>query len=146
VILEVTMALTVLTIIGLLMLKGSINVLHPRQWTLQQALTDAYLTYEKAYAQRIPFDDLTATGSPWPVQPGTASQTVAIGRIPGGTPVYATLIRTRVPDSNNYPADGGSGTAATNPAAMKVWRVQSILSYQVGGRNYVKSRTVVRTQ
>jgi hypothetical protein len=144
---EVTMALTVLTILGLLLFKGSINALYPRQWTLEQTLSDAYLTYEKAYAQRIPFSDLTAANSPWPVQPSSSViDDVEIGRIPGGTPIYAKVVRTRIPDTNNYAADGGSGTTASNPSAMKVWKVQSILSYQIGDSNYVKSRTVVRSQ
>lgn len=144
---EVTMALSVLTIIGLLLFKGSINALYPRQWTLEQTLSDAYLTYEKAYAQRIPFSDLTTAGSPWPAQPDSSVlENVEIGRIPGGTPIYAKVIRTRIPDTNNYSTEGGSGTPATNPSAMKVWKVQSILSYQIGDRNYVKSRTVVRSQ
>jgi Tfp pilus assembly protein PilE len=144
---EVTMALAVLTVLGLLLFKSSINALYPRQWTLEQTLSDAYLTFEKAYAQRIPFSDLTAATSPWPAQPQSATlNNVEIGCIQGGTPIVATVIRTRIPDPNNLPADGGAGTTATNPSAMKVWKVQSILTYQIGGRNYVKSRTVVRSQ
>jgi hypothetical protein len=55
-------------------------------------------------------------------------------------------MRTRLPDDNNYPVDGGSGTLSSNPAGMKVWNFQSLLVYDVGGRRYVKSRTVVRAQ
>jgi hypothetical protein len=144
---EVTMALTVLTILGLLLFKGSLNALYPRQWTLEQTLSDAYLTFEKAYAQRIPFSDLTAATSPWPAHPQSSEvPDVEIGRIPGGTPIYATVTRTRIPDENNSVADGGNGDTAANPAAMKVWKVQSILSYSIGSRTYVKSRTVVRSQ
>ena len=56
------------------------------------------------------------------------------------------MTRTRVPDAGNYPIDGGSGTLATNPAAMKVWKVQSVITYKIGDRNYAKSRTVLRSQ
>lgn len=140
------MALSVLTVLGLLLLKLSLNVLHPRQWTLQQTLSDAYLTYEIAYAQRIPFETLTGTSSPWPTFPANSSSSVEIGKLPGGRSVNATVTRTRIADPDNYPIDGGTGTVASNPAAMKIWRVQSILSYQIGGRNYVKSRTVIRSQ
>jgi hypothetical protein len=56
------------------------------------------------------------------------------------------VTRTRLPDPGNYPIDGGTGTVNTNPAAMKVWKVQSVLTYRVGNRNYAKSRTVLRTQ
>ena len=60
--------------------------------------------------------------------------------------MLATLTRTRRPDANNYPIHGGTGTVATNPAGMEVWRVQSLVSFQVGNRTYVKSRTVVRAR
>jgi hypothetical protein len=29
---------------------------------------------------------------------------------------------------------------------MKVWKVQSVLTYSIGNRNYSKSRTVIRSQ
>ena len=113
---------------------------------LQQTLTDAYITYERAYAERIPFDDLLAASSPWPAFPTTNTSVVEIGRLPGDRPVTGTVTRTRLPDPGNYPADGGTGSLATNPAAMKVWKVQSVLTYSVGNRQYSKSRTVVRSQ
>lgn len=140
------MSLSLLTILGLILLKLSINVLYPRQWSLQQTLSDSYLTYEIAYAQRIPFEDLTSSTSPWPVFPTTTSTSVEVGRVPGSKPIMATVTRTRIADPDNYPIDGGTGTLATNPAAMKIWKVQSILNYKIGNRNYVKSRTVIRSQ
>ena len=144
--LESMLALSILTVVGLVLLKISLNILHPRQWTLQQTLTDAYLTYERAYAERIPFEDLLANNSPWPAFPTTATTTVEIGRLPGNRPVTGTVTRTRVPDPGNYPIDGGTGTVASNPAAMKVWKVQSVITYVIGKRTYVKSRTVLRAQ
>lgn len=144
--LDATMAIAVLGILSLLLLKLSLNVLLPRQWTMTQSLTDAYLTYEKAYAQRVPFETLTAGASPWPAQPQSAATDVEIGRMPGGAPLTGTIYRTRVADSGNYVADGGAGTIATNPAAMKIWKLQSVLKYQIGDRTYVKSRTVTRAQ
>ena len=143
---EAGMSLGILTFVGLMMLKLSLNILQPRQWGLQQALTDAYMTYERAYAERIPFEDLVANNSPWPMFPATSGIPVEIGRLPGNRPVLATVTRTRLPDSGNYPIDGGSGTIDTNPAAMKVWKVQSVITYKIGNRNYVKSRTVLRSQ
>jgi hypothetical protein len=143
---EAGISLSILTFIGLMLLKLSLNILQPRQWGLQQTLTDAYLTYERAYAERIPFENLTANNSPWPQFPSTSATAVEIGRLPGNRPVYGTVTRTRVPDTGNYPIDGGSGTLATNPAAMKVWKVQSVVTYKIGNRNYAKSRTVLRAQ
>jgi type II secretory pathway pseudopilin PulG len=143
---EITLALSMLTIIGLFMLKISLDILAPRQWAMQQALSDAHMTYERAYAERLPFDNLLANNSPWPAFPDTATTAVEIGRLPGGTPVTGTIHRTRLPDEENYPVDGGSGNETNNPAAMKVWKVQSVLTYQIGGRAYAKSRTVIRSQ
>lgn len=146
VLVEATLSMAILTILGLVLLKLSLNVLHPRQWALQQTVTDAYMTYERAYAQRVPFDTITSNTSPWPVYPNTTQSTVELGRLPGDRPITGTVYRSRTADPGNLPADGGTGTAASNPAGMKVWRLQSVVSYQIGGRQYIKSRTIVRTQ
>jgi hypothetical protein len=135
VLVEATMALSILTVLGLLMLKMSLTILSPRQWALSQTVSDAYLTYERAYAQRIPFEILTASNSPWPLHPTTSTTSVEIGRLPGDVPIIGTVVRTRT-----------NATPTTNPAAMTIWQVQSVLTYQISGRNYVKSRTVVRAQ
>lgn len=144
------MGLSLLVMLGLVLLKLSLNVLTPRQWMLQQTVTDAYMSYERAYAERIPFDSLVANNSPWPASTGSTvnkiTTSVEVGRLPGGVPIIGAITRTRLPDPGNYPIDGGTGTVDTNPAAMKVWRVQSVLTYQVGNRTYAKSRTVLRTQ
>jgi hypothetical protein len=143
-------SLSVLTLLGLTLLKLSLTTLAPRQWLLQQVMTDAYMTYERAAAERIPFDDLLTPplGSEllWPAFPTTDVKTVVIGTMPGGVAISGTVTRTRVPDTTNYPVDGGVGTTLTNPAAMRVWKVQSILTYRIGARNYAKSRTVLRSQ
>lgn len=146
VLLEAVTALVLLSVTGLALLKGSLNTLAPRQWTLVQNITDAHLTYEQAYAERIPFEDLTASGSPFPVYPAKSSSTVILGTMPGGANVTGTVIRTRIPDSNNLPMHGGSGTLLTNPAEMQVWQVRSVLLYQIGDRDYVKNRNTMRSQ
>lgn len=143
---ETTIAMTMLSVLGMALLKLSLNVTAPRQWTLQQTVTDAYMTFEKASAQRLPFDDLTSANSLWPVYPTMATTTVEMGRLPGGRVINGVVTRTRFADANNLPAKGGSGTAVSNPASMEVWRFQSIIRYEVGGRSYLKSRTVVRSQ
>lgn len=143
---EGALALALLTFIGLILLKLSLNILTPRQWSLQQTITNAYMTYERSVAERIPFEDLLDSSSPWPAFPSTSQETVEMGRLPGGAPIYGTITRTRLPSDNNYPIDGGSGTVNTNPAAMKVWKVQSIATYTIGNRDYAKSRTVLRSQ
>lgn len=146
VLIEAMAALSILTVLGLVLLKLSLGILYPRQWVLQQTLTDAFLTYERAYAERIPFENLVANDSPWPVFPTTKTDVVEIGRLPGNQTITGTVTRTRQPDTGNYPIDGGTGTVATNPAAMKIWKVQSVVTYKIGSRNYAKSRTVLRSQ
>jgi len=146
VLVEATVSLSILALIGLVMLKLSLNILHPRQWVLQQTLSDAYMTYERAYAERVPFQTLTSSTSPWPLQPAISTTQVEIGRLPGGTAVTGTVLRTRLADANNLSTDSGTGTVVTNPASMKVWKVQSVLTYRVGTRTYAKSRTVIRSQ
>lgn len=147
-------SLSILTILGLVLLKMALNVLSPRQWTMQQSISDAYMTYERALAERVPFDALRAADSLWPIVP--VSTVVEIGRLPSitglppGVPVMGTVVRSRAPDQGNYPADGDGvvvqGTLATNPAAMKIFAVRSILTYRVGNKTYAKSRTVLRSQ
>lgn len=146
VLLEATVSLSIITVIGLVLLKLSLNILQPRQALLFQTLSDAYMTYERAFAERVPFDELTGNSSEWPIFPSTLTTEVELGRTPGGNIVSGTITRTRIPDENNSPTHGGTGDATTNPAAMEIWRVQSVLSYEVSGRNYAKSRTVIRSQ
>ena len=140
------MALTLLSVVSLVVLKGTMNILTPRQWTMVQNVSDAYLTYEKAYAQRIPFDALTDASSPWPVYPARSQTAVTLGTLPGGRTLNGNVIRTRIPDEDNFPAHGGNGPISTNPAEMQTWKLQSHITYTISGREYVKSRTIVRTQ
>ena len=132
--------------IALVLFKGTMNVIGPRQWTLSQNITDAYLTYEKAYAERVEFTDLTSNASDWPVFPAKSEFSVVLGTLPGGRSLSGTIIRSRIPDTNNLAAFGGAGDLTTNPSELQSWKLQSHLLYTIAGRDYVKSRTVVRTQ
>lgn len=145
-IVEMTLALALLTAVGLITLKGSLDLMAPRQWTIYQNVSDAYISYEQAYAERISFEVMTSTNSPWPVYPSRSTSEVEIGKFPGGTPIMAKVIRTRIPNDNNLPAAGGNGTIASNPSEMETWQLQSHLTYTIGGKEYVKSRTVIRSQ
>lgn len=145
-IVELTLALSLLTAIGLVTLKGSLNLMEPRQWIIVQNMTDAYLTYEQAYAERISFEELTDTASPWPVYPAKATTEVEVGKTPGGSPIMAEVTRTRIADENNLSSAGGTGTTATNPSETETWQLQSHLVYKIGSREYVKSRTIIRSQ
>lgn len=148
-IIELAVALGLLTAIGLFLLKGTLDVMAPRQWVIQQNITDSYLTYEESYAKRISFEEFTANDSAWPIYPDVSSSTVELGKMPGGRAITGTVTRTRVADDNNIPAPSDSSYAtklAANPTKMETWKLQSHLSYKIGKNDYVKSRTVVRTR
>lgn len=112
---------------------------------MAQAMSDAYLSYEGALAQRVPMDDVVGGTTLWPLG-SVAQSTVEIGKLPGGRAISAVVHRTRVADANNLPAAGGTGTALTNPAGMEVWKLEAYLVYTIRGQTYRKSRTVVRVR
>jgi len=152
---EMTIALGLLTAIGLILLKGTIDVMAPRNWIIVQNMADSYLTYEEAYARRVSFDEFTDDASDWAeFDPDTSDAPtneidVEIGKVPGGTAISGTLTRIRIADSLNIPNPNDTDYATNlraNPAKMETWKLQSILSYTIGGKDYVKTRTIVRTQ
>ncbi|HRQ87200.1 MAG TPA: hypothetical protein PLA50_00255 [Bacteroidia bacterium] len=138
------MSYAVLVIVALLSLRSSVNTTSGQAWTVKQTMSDAYIARESALASRLPFDTVVGAESPWARHPSVATSTVTIGRLPGGQAVTATLHRTRIPDANNLASAAGSGTSATNPSGTEAWQLQTVLAYDVGGRQYVKSRTVLR--
>lgn len=141
---EISMSYATLVIVALLTLKASVNATSGQAWTVKQAMSDAFVTRETAMASRVPFEVLTGSSSPWALSPSVSTSTVAIGKLPGGQIVTGTIHRTRIPDPNNLPSAGGTGTSTTNPGSTEAWKVQSILSYSIGSRTYMKSRTVLR--
>ena len=141
---EISLSYATLVIVALLTLRASVNASSSQSWTVKQAMTDAFITRETALASRIPFSEITGVSSLWAIQPAVTTSTVSVGKLPGGQQVTATLHRTRIADTNNLPAAGGTGTVSTNPAETEAWKLQSILVYTVGEKQYVKSRTVLR--
>ncbi len=146
VLIEATIGIALLAIIAILLARGSLNAISGRYWTMTQNMSDAYMTYEVALAQRVPMDEVVGGDTLWPLTPATAQTTVEIGRLPGGTPITAVVHRTRIPHTNNLASAGGIGTSITNPGAMEVWKLQSHLVYSIGEATYRKSRTVVRAR
>lgn len=146
VLIEAAAAIALIGLVAMMLLRSSVNALSGRYWTMMQNMSDAYLTYEVALSQRVPMDQVVGETTLWPVNPTLATTTVEVGRLPGGTPVTATLHRTRVAHANNLPSAGGTGTATSNPARMEVWKLQSHLVYTIGEATYRKSRTVVRVR
>lgn len=146
VLIEATIGIALLGVVAILLARGSLNAITGRYWTMTQNMSDAYMTYEVALAQRVPMDEVVAAETLWPLSPATAQTNVEIGRLPGGTPVTAVVHRTRIPNSNNLPSAGGTGTTITNPGGMEVWKLQSHLVYTIGDATYRKPRTVVRAR
>lgn len=143
---EIAMSYGALVIVALLTLKASVNATATQAWTVKQSMTDAFITRESALASRIPFDEVVGSSSLWTLSPGVSTSLTTIGKLPGGQPVTATVYRTRIPNANNLPSAGGTGTATTNPSGSETWSLQSILVYKVGDRQYMKSRTVLRVR
>ena len=145
-ILEVSIGFGVLLSVAFLMLKAAGSVSSGQRWTVMQAMTDAFMTKETAVGNRWPFDEFKANGSPWPTFPTLSQETVVIGKLPGGIPITANLRRTKYPAPNNLADSGGGGSSNSNPASTEGWKLQSLLTYKVGSRNYVKSRTTLRVK
>jgi|APTNR8051073442_1049403.scaffolds.fasta_scaffold05569_4 hypothetical protein len=136
---EVSAALALTATLALVIMRASLLSISGNQWTIMQTLTDAYLSRESALANRLPFADLTGEASAWPdlanEEMPVAPQTVTVGRVAGGQVVQGTLRRFRT-----------SEVASNMEAPLTVWRLHSVLSYNVGSQEYVKSRSTLRLQ
>ncbi|MFM7183019.1 MAG: hypothetical protein ACKO2G_16365 [Verrucomicrobiales bacterium] len=146
VLIEAAAGIALIGVVAMMLLRSSINALSGRYWTIMQNMSDSYMGYEVALAQRVPMDEVVGNSSLWPRNPTRTTSTVTVGKLPGGGAVTATLHRTRLPHPNNLPAAGGTGTAVSNPARMEVWKLQSHLVYKMGSATCRKSRTVVRVR
>jgi hypothetical protein len=139
-ILESSVALAFASTLALLLLKGSIIGLSGNQWSVMQTLTDAYLTRETALANRTPLADILAPNSPWPDPetdvPERSEMTVTIGKLIGGTPVQGRLVRFRINETTESDAITQTNT----------YRLCSVLSYRIGGKDYHKTRSTLRNQ
>jgi len=135
---EMTVALGLLVGIAMFLLIGSLDVIKPRNWTIIQNMTDSYLTYEEAYAKRIPFDDLADNSSAWRTTAQTTTN-ITIGKIYDGKEIKGTVKRILEEDPNN-------GNATNNPAQMETYTLYSVLTYKIGDKDYVKSRTIIRSR
>lgn len=137
VLIEVSLGFALTATLALAMMRSSLVAISGNQWTVMQTLTDSYLSRESALSNRIPYADLTSAESPWPVlaDAPVSEQTVTIGRVAGGHLVEGTLRRFRTAEiltgSETFPS---------------LWRLHSVLSYNVGSMEYVKSRSTLRMQ
>ncbi len=133
---EATLSLVLLLAVSLIVFRVTVTTIRARQWGIAQSLADSYLTYEVAYASRIPYETFNVVGGEYPVADNVTTTAVEIGTLPGGTVVNGTVYRSRIADTNN-----GANTLDTES-----WKLRAILIYQFDGRTYAKSRTVARTR
>jgi len=141
---EGAIALFLLVAISLVLLESSLNILKPRSYAIQQNMTDAYMSYEVAYANRIDFDAISTSGE-WPESPAFSETTVTVGTMPGAGAITATLKRTRV-EPTRLNAPGVDAVLGFDDLGIQIWELQSHLVYTVGSDEFYKSRTVVRSQ
>ena len=136
---EVSVALGLTTLLALVLMRASLLAISGNQWAVMQTLTDAYLSRETALANRTPFADIAADVSDWPARSVeglvVSEETVTLGRLAGGQAVQAVLTRFRT-------AEVVSGSEVT----QAIWKLHSILTYRVGEEQYTKSRSVLRAQ
>lgn len=143
---ELSLAVVLLLFVSLWVFRTNLQTIRPRNWAMVQAISDAYMTEHLARAEAIEYEVLLSAASPWPAYPNTTTTSVTIGTLPNNRVITGTLVQTRQPAENNLGSAGGTGTVTTNPARIESWLVQSHLTYVIGGRSYVKSRSTVRAR
>lgn len=140
---EGTIALFLLVSIAFALLQSTMAILKPRTYTIYQNMADAYLSVEVASANRIDFDAISTDGQ-YPLYPASARTQVVIGKLPiTQADVTADVIRTRMPYT--WTATGADALDF-GTLGIQVWKLQSHLVYTIDGQEYVKSRTVIRSQ
>lgn len=143
---EVTVSLFLLMFTAIYLLQTNMETLKPRNWAIVQTLTDAYLTEHEARAESMDFEELVGAGSLWPEYPDKRTDAVTIATLPRGRVLTGTLVRTRIPSSNNLVSAGGNASPEENPGGVETWTFQSHLTYTARGKEYIKSRNVIRTR
>lgn len=140
VLLEVSIGLALTAFVAVATLRQSMLAISAGQWAAMQAVTDAYLTRETALATRLPYDQLQQSGR-WPPVSAATTVTVSLGSIAdpaGHAPLPVTGKLTRSSSSETISAD--------NLPEVRLTRLDSVLSYQIGGQSYLKSRSTLRTR
>ncbi|MFT5469142.1 MAG: hypothetical protein ACI8UO_004257 [Verrucomicrobiales bacterium] len=144
--LEASLGVAGLVLLAFILMILSIRAVQAQHWTVMQTLSDSYMSREVALGRRVQFSELTSETGPWPAAPNKSSDEVSIGVLPNGKSVKAIRWRTRLADSKNLAAAGGTGNSESNPVKLETWKLQSYLIYRIGERSYVKTRTIVRTR
>ncbi|MCB1234521.1 MAG: hypothetical protein KDM91_05575 [Verrucomicrobiae bacterium] len=135
---EICLGLGALLILAMLQLRSSVLAAQGQHWTVVQTMSDAYLTREVAFARQVPYEAIDTPESDWPTYPRTAREEVTIGKLPGRKPVKAWLVRTKRAEADAF------DDVDPEPDTPRSWKLESFLTYEISGRQYVKSRTFPR--
>ncbi|WP_156817198.1 hypothetical protein [Rubritalea marina] len=140
------------------------NILKPRNWVMQQNLVDAFLSTEVAAASRVDFDTIAAGTSNWgagnaaaaAIADAATTNNVQMGLLPGfvaggaGRAYTATVYRLRIPIQANAAAatflPAAGGFLDMSSMGIRCYELQTHVVYSLDGTNYVKSRSVIRSQ
>ncbi|MBK1791570.1 hypothetical protein [Persicirhabdus sediminis] len=153
VLLEITAAVMVMVVIGAISFQSMMNTLATRNWTITKTLVDAYLSVEVADANAIPFELITTDNSDttWPTYVAYSEG--------GSAPAATTTVigkRSASTNANGVLEDGFDVTAdvrrvyinpaGTDESLSDIITIRIIVAYETNGREYIASRTVVRSQ
>lgn len=132
---EVSVALGLLIALGTILLHYIFTILQASNWISTQALSEAALSYEVAFMEKIPIEETLSSNSPFPNRPNHALTTTTIGTLRNGVPVEGQVRRLRIPilsDSSEF--------------QLERWRLFTSLEYTINDVQYFKTRSVVRTR
>ncbi|MFC5051631.1 hypothetical protein ACFPK9_13580 [Rubritalea spongiae] len=155
---EASVSLFILVAIAIVLANASLNILQPRSWVMKQNLADAYLSKEVAAANKMDFDSIAAGTSLWGNGGLTNAQAVTLGQLPSfvsggaGRAYGGEVRRERITLQGNIRAAAGlfdpnaGGRLALNRMGIRAYQLVSHVTYEIDGRTFVKSRTIVRSE
>lgn len=161
---EASIALFLLVAIAFVLVEASLNMLQPRSWVMKQNLADAYLSKEVALMNRVDFDSIVDGSSSWgsgtmvhvgaaPLQIGTLPGFVSTDEGGVGRSFTANVYRMRLPletstSTPSFQVASGANVLSLSDLGIRAYKLQSHVVFSVdnGATQYVKTRTVVRSQ
>ena len=147
---ELTAAAVVLLIVANFALLSAQSLILTHNWTIIQTMTDAFMTSESARGRRILWSNIP-TNYPMGANNSVSTQ-INVGTTPNGLVVTGTLFRYSqitsigLTGANTLPNPTVNPTTNANVGGITAMTLYSVLNYQIGGRNYVKTIQTIRTQ
>ncbi|MBK1791736.1 hypothetical protein [Persicirhabdus sediminis] len=123
-------------------MKTTYSNLSARNWVVTQTMVDAYMNVIATEAQAIAFEEIDDFGSHWPEASEMRETEVELGKLSYGKPFMAKLYQARMPVYSSADMNGDGG----DYLKMDTWRLRMVIKYEIDGRSYASSRTVVRNK